>query len=136
MESEYLFVYGSLLKQVNNMMSSYLSLKSSLIGEGMMKGRLFMIDFYPGAIYEEEGNHWVKGDIYHMKEAQKIFKVLDEYEGYIPSKPEESLYQRQIVNVLNIETSIPCWVYLYNQDVEPLEWIPSGDYLRYDMKNH
>ncbi|MCI4670638.1 MAG: gamma-glutamylcyclotransferase [Bacteroidia bacterium] len=136
MDTDYLFVYGSLLKQANNIMSAYLSGRSELLGEGLMEGKLFMIDYYPGAIYSSDSIQKVRGDVYKLNEKDSTFQVLDNYEDFIPGDPENSAFIRKIVPIQYEDQVLHCWVYLYNQDYSTYQIIPSGDYLRFDVNQH
>jgi len=134
MDSDYLFVYGSLLKQANNIMSNYLEGKSEKMWEASMPGLLFMVDFYPGAVYLPDAHSLVKGDVYFLKEKKSIFEVLDEYEDYDPDNESESLFIRKVVPIWYEDEIKNCWVYLFNQAYNTYPVITSGDYLQYDRK--
>lgn len=136
MDSEYLFVYGSLLKQANNIMSTYLSEKSELVGEAYMHGRLFMVDYYPGAIHEADAESLVKGALYKLHKRESTFRVLDRYEEFTPEDIENSVFIRKIIPVEKDGKVLHCWVYIYNQDINGCQPIASGDFLRFDMNQH
>ncbi|WP_242157592.1 gamma-glutamylcyclotransferase family protein [Aestuariivivens sediminis] len=123
--TNYLFVYGTLLSDVNNAMSKFLETHSEYVGKGYFPGKLYMVDWYPGAIAIKQGKNKVFGRIYRMSNAQKVLEVLDGYEGI-----DEGLYKRHIMEVfLESKTVYNCWVYLYNQPITDLEQIQSGDFL-------
>lgn len=136
MDSDYLFVYGSLLKQANNIMSTYLSEKSDFVGEAHMHGRLFMVEYYPGAIYEPDSNQLVRGDLFKLIHKESIFKVLDNYEEFVEGDLENSVFVRKIIPVKRDDEWLSSWAYVYNQDHSNCQPILSGDFLRYDMNQH
>lgn len=136
MKSDYLFVYGSLLKQANNIMSAYLSEKSEFEGEAFMRGKLFMVDYYPGAIYAPDSDQMVRGELFRLLHQESTFKVLDNYEEFIPEDEENSVFIRKIVPVEKEREVLHCWVYVYNQDCRKCKPIPSGDFLKHDMNTH
>ena len=43
MKSDYLFVYGTLLKGFNSYMSKFLDKNAAFVGEGYFNGKLFII---------------------------------------------------------------------------------------------
>lgn len=136
MAESYMFVYGTLLKGAENMMSSYLKSKSTFVSEALMPGSLYKVDFYPGAVYERDSGRMVLGELYQLHEPEKSLEVLDTYEGYDPQQPEQSLFVREQVEVFAGETRHACWTYLYNLPTDDLLLIESGDFLRFDVESH
>lgn len=125
MHSNYLFVYGTLLSDVNHDMSRFLAVRSQFVGKGYFKGKLYRIDWYPGAVLSDLDTDKVYGSIHKVSNNPIVFKILDEYEGV-----GEYLYKRQLIDVyLDTKTSIKSWVYLYNQPLSNAEQILSGDFL-------
>jgi len=118
------------------MMSNYLKSKTTYLGEAEMPGRLFKVDFYPGAIYEPETSESVLGELYELKDMDQILEVLDTYEGYNPDQPENGLFHREEVIVKFGQEDLTAWAYLYNLPTEDLTPIPDGDFLRFDMESH
>ena len=123
MQMEYLFVYGTLLKYFNNEVMQ--SLKNSLeyLSHGELQGRLIDLGEYPALIEDTTGN--VKGEVYRVADTDKVFEVLDEYEG------EEYSREKKLVR-LDTNNKIRCWVYVYRQKPKPEhEKIMSGDYIAF-----
>ncbi|MEZ4827137.1 MAG: gamma-glutamylcyclotransferase family protein [Bacteroidia bacterium] len=127
--SDKLFVYGTLLRDTENPMSAYLKSKSTFVGEGFMKGKLFKVDFYPGAVYLPESPQKVFGEIYQIENPEEVFEVLDTYENYTPQAPEQSLFTRIIVPVFHENQTIDCWIYVYNHSTNGLKQLESGYFL-------
>jgi gamma-glutamylcyclotransferase (GGCT)/AIG2-like uncharacterized protein YtfP len=136
MTDQYLFVYGTLLKGAENMMSNYLKSKSTFVSEGLMPGSLYKVDFYPGAVHELDSGRMIMGELYHLHEPEKALEVLDTYEGYDTKQAEQSLFIREQVEVFAQETKYLSWVFLYNLPTDELLLIESGDFLRFDMESH
>ena len=88
------------------------------IGTGVIRGRLYRIDWYPGLVLDREGGE-VAGDVYEV--ALNQMNDLDDYEG--------DGYRRVRVRV---EGDAPgeAWVWEWLGDVEPERLIPAGDWLR------
>lgn len=102
-----------------------LRLSSNYIGKGYFNGKLFRVEWYPGALYEPDAPTRVHGEIYQLSSLE-ILKELDEYEDVLEDEAA-SLYVRKVVPVRNSqEVVIDCWAYLYNQPVSDLPLIEEG----------
>ncbi|MEO1450378.1 MAG: gamma-glutamylcyclotransferase family protein [Bacteroidota bacterium] len=130
-----LFVYGTLRKGAEHLMAKYLGQKSDPVGEGEMAGKLFKVDFYPGAIFEPHSPYRVKGEVFRLHDPLKLFMVLDGYEGYTPQAHANSLFIRDVVPVSINGIHQDCWVYLFQQATEGLPFIEHGDFLQYSIEN-
>lgn len=120
-----LFTYGTLMQGFENPYAQKLRLSSNYIGKGYFSGKLFRVEWYPGAHYEPDADTLVHGEIYRLN-ALEILKELDEYEDVLEDEAA-SLYVRKVVPVRNSQgVAIPCWVYLYNQPVADLPLIKDG----------
>lgn len=128
-KSDKLFVYGTLLRDTDNPMSAYLKSKSAFIGEGAMRGKLFKVDFYPGAVFLPDSAQQVFGEIYSILHPEEVFEVLDTYENYTPLAPEQSLFTRKVVPVTMSGETVYCWVYLYNHPTDGLMQLDSGYFM-------
>ena len=123
---EYLFVYGTLMKGFDNPFAEKLNKQSVFVGNGSFPGLLYQVDWYPGAVYSEEGGFRVFGEIYKIENAPELIKELDEYEDVFEDE-SVSLYVRRIVSIkMENDGVLDCWVYLYNQPVADLKQIESG----------
>lgn len=109
----------------NNPYARKLRLSSNYIGKGHFNGKLFRVEWYPGALYEPDVPTLVHGEIYHLNSLE-ILEELDEYEDVLQDEAA-SLYIRKVVPVRNTrEAVVPCWVYLYNKPVADLPLIEGG----------
>ncbi|MGG7662278.1 gamma-glutamylcyclotransferase family protein [Dyadobacter sp. BHUBP1] len=127
-----LFTYGTLMQGFENPYAQKLRLSSNYIGKGYFNGKLFRVEWYPGALYEPDAPTRVHGEIYQLH-FPEILKELDEYEDILEDEAA-SLYVRKVVPVRCgqevvrdcQEVVIDCWVYLYNQPVSDLPLIEDG----------
>ena len=127
---DYLFVYGTLMRDLNNGMSRFLQNNSEFVGNGYFYGKLFDLGWYPGAVESGEPNEYVHGNIFKLKDSVTVFKVLDDYEGIGDGDPGLYEYKRELVMAyLEDGTAIKTWFYAYNHPTEKLIQIPSGNYL-------
>ncbi len=132
-ESEYLFVYGTLLSEYGNIEShEWVKKFAEPMGKAMMEGKMYMVDYYPGIIPCQSGEkYFVKGELYRLKEPDKLFSLLDRYEEYNPMDPAHSEYVRKKAKVIlkSDKQEYEAWVYYFNQSVEDLEFMPKGDFI-------
>lgn len=130
MKSEYLFVYGTLLKDSSHEMAKFLEVHSECVGSGYFYGKLYRISWYPGAVLSEDSSQKVFGEVFQIKDADTVFKVLDEYEGVGENQPKPNLYKKELVTAfLDDGSTIKTWVYLYNLSTSGLVQITSGKFL-------
>lgn len=128
----FLFVYGTLQPSFTNEFAQYLRRHCTCLGEGSFPGLLFDLGTYPGAIYQKSSPLTVLGTIYRIDlDKQKLLTYLDEYEGITDPPAPDNEYIRTIIPVMHNQTTIHCWVYLYNYSTGDKPIIPSGDYSRY-----
>lgn len=127
----YLFVYGTLLKDIDNEMSNFLASHSVLMGKGYFYGKLYQVSWYPGAVLSNNASEKVFGMLFKIKNTRTVFKVLDDYEGIGDQYQEPHLYEKKLITAFFEDgTPIETWVYLYNQPIAGLKQIASGDYLK------
>ena len=121
-DSIFLFVYGSLRRNGSH---NHLLDSATWLSQAHTKGKLFVIDWYPGLILDiQEGSSQnVVGDVY-QDVTPKLFAQLDRYEG--------DAYDRKIIQVITFSGSILyVHAYIYNQDVTRKKTIISADWLKY-----
>lgn len=126
MNPEYLFVYGTLRRDANNPMSELLARHAGFVGEAVYRGKLFKIDYYPGAIPSDDPNDKVPGEVFRLDRADEALPLLDLYEEVGPEFPDPNEYIRQRQTVLlNDGSAVSAWVYIYNRSTQGLERIDS-----------
>lgn len=132
-EPEYLFVYGTLLRDVSHPKSDILEKYARNQGRRIFRGRLYDVGSYPAAIASNNKNDKIFGDLYELLRPQAALKKLDAYEGYFPENNTASFYIRTKETVYHTDGKhgIKSWIYLYNKSIEGLRPISSGDYLAY-----
>jgi len=127
---QFLFVYGTLL-QPGNEFADYLNKHCKFISKGKIKGRLYDIGEYPGALIDNAEEHFVHGSIFMMDDPETILKVVDDYEGIgeLYNHPQE--YIREQISIHTKTGDINCWMYVYNLPVITYRQIIDGDYMQY-----
>jgi len=128
----FLFVYGTLRKDVDHPMSDILQKYKTNTVSGTFNGKLFDVGSYPAAIISDDPSSQVHGELYTLREPDALFQHLDHYEGFDVHSPSKSLYLRKQVTITTEKAAeLSAWTYLYNRSVELLTPIPGGDYLAY-----
>jgi gamma-glutamylcyclotransferase (GGCT)/AIG2-like uncharacterized protein YtfP len=127
-----IFFYGTLMQPFNRpgrrCIDSHLMFK----GHGTITAALFDVGLYPAAVPADRDGARVRGELYEMKNADVVLRILDEIEGYAPAEPDPSLYARRLAPVtLEGGDLADAWVYFYNAPLGCAERIQSGDYLEY-----
>ena len=129
MALEFIFVYGTLRKQIASNMSHVLANHCEYFSDGVMRGTLYEVCGYPGAIESDDANDKVFGELYKMLDRKQVIAQLDEYEECSDRFPKPHEYCRKALSIeLSGGGSVVAWVYLYNHDVSKLTQLISGDY--------
>jgi len=131
MSQEYLFVYGTLRSGCANEMYDLLARNADFTDDASYQGRLYLIDDYPGAVASDDPVDRIKGEVYALREPEKILPTLDEYEG-CGQRSAEYIRIRQAV-VLNSGRELTAWVYIYQRPIHGLSPIASGDFFFEDQ---
>lgn len=127
---EFIFVYGTLRKQIVSNMHHVFAGHCEYFSDGTMNGKLYEVCGYPGAIESGGVNDKVFGELYKMLDRKRVLAWLDDYEECSDSFPLPKEYSRKRISIeLFGGGSVVAWVYLYNHDVSKLQQIISGDYL-------
>lgn len=125
--SDYLFVYGSLRRQVSSSRHDLIQDQCEYIGEGTLQGKLYLLDGYPGAIISEDDSDTVFGEMYRMLDRDSLFARLDEYEECTGLFPEPHEFKREEVEIALVDGQrIVGWSYFYNRPITHLKRVISG----------
>jgi len=125
---DYLFVYGTLRSDAGNDMSQLLAGNADFVDYAVFQGRLYRVDYYPGAVPSDDPEDRIPGEIYRLQDTVCLWPCLDSYEGCGPEFPEPNEYLRQRRKVrLGNGKSISAWIYLYNRPIDGLELIECAD---------
>lgn len=129
--SDYLFVYGTLRRHLIH--DDNLHQHVEFMAEASMRGRLYQLDGYPGAVDSTDFADTVLGELYRIRRATALFAILDDYEECSAkfARPHEYRRQQRQISLAD-GRQFKAWVYLYNWDVRNLPQIVSGDFLGRD----
>lgn len=128
-----LFVYGSLRSGFRNPVYQYLTKYFHLMGEAVVKGKLFDLGDYPAAAATTE-DKFISGELYVINDPLEFswaIGQLDDYEGLNAEEGETALYKREEVTAFMDGKPHEAWIYWYNRDLTGKPEIESGDLLQY-----
>jgi len=135
MNSDRLFVYGTLMRGFDHPMAQLLSRSADFIGEARCRGRLYLVKHYPGMVLSDAPDDVVFGELYRLKQPEALLREFDMYEACGEGFAEPTEYLRRLlpVTLVGDTASEPptsqAWTYLYNWPVAHLARIASGRFL-------
>ena len=129
---DYLFVYGTLRRKYDLKLKDRLMPFLEYVGQAKVGAALYDLGRYPGAVKDKTGPE-VIGDVFLIRDAARVLRVLDEYEGIQPDRKGEFIREKGRVR-LRDGRQLPAWIYWYNADPAGKVRIRYKDYLNY-LKN-
>jgi gamma-glutamylcyclotransferase (GGCT)/AIG2-like uncharacterized protein YtfP len=124
MNPDYLFVYGTLKRDVNSEMHHLLANYAEFVDAAAYQGKLYRIENYPGVVPSNHPLDVVQGEVYLLHQAEVVLALLDRYEEFGQEFPEPNEYNRQKQSVLlKSGPTVTAWVYVYTHSTEGLELI-------------
>ncbi len=130
MTSDYLFVYGTLMRGFDHPMAQLLSQAADFIGEARCRGRLYLVKHYPGLVLSDDANDIVFGELFRLRRPLESLREFDMYEACGEGFAEPTEYVRRMLQVtLDGGAVSEAWTYLYNWPVDRLPRIASGRFL-------
>lgn len=130
----YLFVYGTLRSGMSSPVSHLIAGDILWKGGAMINASLYDIGGYPGAIPSNEENSMVSGEVMELATPEKIWKILDKYEGCDNNGVGSEYSRRKELVQLASGEVLEAWIYWYNLPVKDNRRIGSNDYLKYLQK--
>ena len=128
--SEFVFLYGSLMRGFESHETVDIPSRAEFAGEAHCVGTLYDLGDYPGMTLE--GNGRVRGELYRAVD-DGLIDDLDRFEGYYPESTDDSLYVRHLEEV--VDRDLNAWVYLYNGPTDDVSVIESGNWREYQRGN-
>lgn len=128
-----LFVYGSLRSGFQHDAYQYLAKYFTLLGQAVVKGKLYDMGEYPVALPTSE-ERFIQGELYAINEPNEfsyIIGQLDDYEGLYVEEGETASYKREAATVFCNGQEYTAWIYWYAGTADGLPEIASGDVLQY-----
>lgn len=99
------------------------------LGPSSVCGRLYRIDWYPGAVPGIEQSDIVRGELYQIHQ-QGLWDLLDQYEGVGSGYDPPCEYVREITRLIDSPSPdfSKAWIYWYNWSVPTESKIESGKF--------
>ena len=130
MNSDRLFVYGTLMRDFDHPMAQLLSRSADFIGEARCVGRLYLVKHYPGLVLSDAGDEFVFGELYRLTQPEALLREFDMYEACGEGFAEPTEYIRRMLPVTLQDGAVAeAWTYLYNWPVAHLPRIASGRFM-------
>jgi gamma-glutamylcyclotransferase (GGCT)/AIG2-like uncharacterized protein YtfP len=126
---ERLFVYGTLLSSFFCPESIRMRQENILLGPAHVKGTLYRIGGYPGAVYDPYSGRKIQGELYQIVDPGKTFRWLDRYETADLHLNPGCEYHRIRVPVHHHNGILNAWIYQYAKSNQGFPRILTGNYL-------
>ena len=134
--SEYLFAYGTLQPDHAAEEIAPVVAKFRPVGKGHVRGRLYDLGEYPGAILSSSSRSRISGTVFRLPDDPAVLRKLDDYEGFDPHDSVASLFVRRIHPVVMSQgRRLPCWVYVYNGKPEASRLVSGGSFRKRGVKS-
>lgn len=130
MTSDLLFVYGTLMRGFDHPMARLLAGHADFLGEATCRGRLVLVNHYPGLLLSDAPPDVVHGELFRLRVPDELLRELDMYEACGEGFPEPTEYLRLLIDVARADGATQkAWTYVYNWPVTDLPVIASGRFL-------
>ena len=130
MNSDQLFVYGTLMRSFDHPMAQLLSRSADFIGEAQCRGRLYRVKHYPGLVLSDGADDVVFGELFRLRRPAECLREFDMYEACGEGFAEPTEYVRRMLLVAPGNGAVSeAWTYVYNWPVAHLPRIVSGRFL-------
>lgn len=126
MSLPFLAAYGTLMRAFGQLERFELEEHLTFQSRCRFRGELYDLGTFPGAV---PGSDVIHGELFRL-ESSSVWRVLDDYEGYVPEQEGTSLFVRRKVSLLE-PSSTQVWIYWYNEDPAGQPRVSSGDWAAY-----
>lgn len=127
--NRHLFVYGTLEPAHAPTEIAVAVRRLRPVGSGSVRGRLYDLGEYPGAIVSRTSRSVISGKVFELPEDDQVLSSIDTYEGFDPDHPQDSLFVRKRWPVTLADGSrMTCWIYTYNRKLGDARLNTSGSY--------
>jgi gamma-glutamylcyclotransferase (GGCT)/AIG2-like uncharacterized protein YtfP len=130
MTSDRLFVYGTLMRGFAHPMAKLLAANADFLGAAQCRGRLYLVQHYPGLVKSDDPADIVHGEVFRLRERDALLREFDIYEACGEGFAEPTEYLREMLEVTLADgAASEAWTYVYNWPVTKLARIASGRFL-------
>lgn len=107
-----LFVYGTLRPAHAPASLAEVVATFRPLGAARMRGRLYDLGPYTGAVADSSADSWVHGEIVEATADTPPLAWFDRYEDCDPASPERSVFLRERHSLETPQCTVSCWVYV------------------------
>ena len=113
LETDLLFVYGT-LRRGFPLHHHLKRMGAEFVAPGKVRARLLDLGEFPGARKSTGSGKMVEGELFRLHRLGSTLSVLDQIEGFLPRRPETSLFLRATTEVI-LPNGQRClaWIYWY-----------------------
>lgn len=123
-------MYGT-LRRGQALHGELLRAGAEFVDVGRIRGRLYDLGEYPGAVSSATESEEILGELYRLDEPGEQLEMLDAIEEYEPEHPELSLFVRRRTEVWRTSGGkVRAWVYFLPGAPDGARLILGGDYTR------
>jgi gamma-glutamylcyclotransferase (GGCT)/AIG2-like uncharacterized protein YtfP len=109
----HLFVYGTLTRGSRSPVAALLEARARYIGNAWLRGRLYRLRHFPGAVPDPASKTLVWGNVYFLRNPMLI-AAIDQYEGCGACERAVPLFRREAVRVvLAGGKELDAWIYRF-----------------------
>lgn len=128
-KTDCLFVYGTLMPALSHPMALRLASESRFLGAATVRGRLYDLGDYPGAVPSADPADRVHGALFRLSDPARSLRWLDAYEGCGEDDAEPHAYQRVITSAfLECGQTTDAWIYYYRWPFGEASLLRDGRY--------
>jgi gamma-glutamylcyclotransferase (GGCT)/AIG2-like uncharacterized protein YtfP len=124
---EHLFVYGTLRSEFPQPLALRLKSQAKLVGKGSTPGILYDFGWYPGAKFDADARSRVIGEVFALKNAERLLAELDHYEG--TAEPGNAFRRVPVKVRLDRGGAVDAWSYEMGESTARRRPIESGDFI-------
>ncbi|HVQ11352.1 MAG TPA: gamma-glutamylcyclotransferase family protein [Methyloceanibacter sp.] len=126
---QHLFVYGTLRSEFPHPLARRLKAQAKLVGKGSTPGVLYDFGWYPGAKFEADSRSRVIGEVFSLKNAERLLAELDHYEG--TAEPGNAFRRVPVKVRMDGGRTVDAWSYEMGDSTARRRPIEGGDFIHY-----
>jgi gamma-glutamylcyclotransferase (GGCT)/AIG2-like uncharacterized protein YtfP len=124
---QHLFVYGTLRSDFPHPLARRLKAQAKLVGKGSAPGVLYDFGWYPGAKFDADARSRVIGEVFALRNAERLLAELDHYEG--TAEPGNAFRRVPVKVRLERGGTVDAWSYEMGESTARRRPIESGDFI-------
>jgi gamma-glutamylcyclotransferase (GGCT)/AIG2-like uncharacterized protein YtfP len=117
--TRHIFVYGTLARGSRSPFAALLEARARYIGNAWLRGRLYRLGHFPGAVPDPASKTKIWGNVYFLRDPMLI-AAIDQYEGCGANERAVPLFRREAVRVVLLASGkeLDAWIYRFTGRTE------------------